>query len=69
MAPAPRLPLTSAHSVDTRRGSSSDLEAQSLWVVRDFDRPEVAEVQGEGVRNSSTAPSNLGLPGGPHHGD
>lgn len=38
-SPSVRLPLTSPHSVDIRRGGSADLEAQSLWMVGDFDDP------------------------------
>ena len=35
----PGLPLTSPHRVDIWRGCSTDLEAQRLWTVGDFDNP------------------------------
>ena len=33
------LPLTSPHCVDVWRGCSTDLKAQRLWTVGDFDNP------------------------------
>lgn len=50
-----RLPLTSPDSIDIGRGSSTDLEAQSLRMVRDFDDPAAGEAA---IRKSSITPNS-----------